>query len=235
MPITVSLVTSGTAQVDAAPMTAAFTPDQNQLYLLAVLSRRAASEPATPTASGAGLTWTAIDNQGYPVAVVQKLTVFRALGAGPSNGALTIDFADEPQEDVAWQVLRVTGVSPSHASQGVVQSAKNSTSAAASLTVTLAAFGSANNGTIGFFGIGAGAVAVTPGTGFTELGETTVGSVTLQSQWRNDNDTTVDATFALNAAGGIALEIALGTVSAATIGGGGFFPGGAPGYISHSE
>lgn len=102
-----------------------------------------------------------------------------------------------------------------------MQSAINLVEPGTSLTVTLGAFGDAGNATLGAFGL-ADNIAITPGTGFTEIAEQLVSDggndLGLQVQWRNDNDTTVDASWSSIDAGGVAIEIKAAATAADTSG-----------------
>src|SRR6185437_15159838 len=84
--------------------TASVTPPADTLLLLAVGSNT--SNFSTPTVSGAGCTWT-------QVATVQtsnhtSMTLFRAVSATPSAGALTITFSNN-QSNVYWSLTAFTG------------------------------------------------------------------------------------------------------------------------------
>ena len=79
--------------------------------------------------------------------------------------------------------------------------------------MTLGAFGSTDNGAASGFSIN-NIKAVTPDTGWTEIHEQTFNDVatgedgTLETQWRNDNDTTAVASWTGNSrVAGIAIEI----------------------------
>jgi hypothetical protein len=90
---------------------------------------------------------------------------------------------------------------------GIVQSAVGTGTSVTPLA-TLAAFGSANNATFQAHGHAA-ATATTPGTGFTELSDTTTATPAqaLETEWSVANDTTADATITSAAWGAVAVEI----------------------------
>jgi len=130
----------------------------------------------------------------------------------PTTGALTIDFGGVTQTGCFWLISEYgdTDTSGVNGSAAVVQSATNLTAGATSLTVTLAAFGNSNNGTYGVFSHSTNEDS-TRGSGFT-TGPGGYGvsppSQGFRSEWRVDNDTTVDMSWATSSpAGGIALEI----------------------------
>jgi len=77
------------------------------------------------------------------------------------------------------------------------------------LAAALAPFGSSANVAYGVFGINNNVVAITPGTGFTEIDEQPSAESTaadLFAEW-GTNLPTVTASWAKKNAGGIALEI----------------------------
>ena len=215
MAVIASNLTSGSSDSDASSyVTASISPSANNLILVAV-SSGFGGNPNVPTLSGAGMTWVEIANVNYdPSGTQRTLTLFRSLNASPGSGALTIDFGGQTQARANWIVDEVSGVDTSgtNGSGAVVQSATSSaTGSPTNLTVTLGAFSDAGNGTYGTFGWNNNTSTATPGTGFTELVEVNNAGedLSIQSQWRNDNDTTVDVTLSASAGeiGGIAIEM----------------------------
>jgi len=77
--------------------TAAITPGAGQLVLAFVLSQKLGG-PGTPTASGNGLTWSQIASIANEGPGNSRITCFRAMGPAPGAGALTFDFAGQPQD-----------------------------------------------------------------------------------------------------------------------------------------
>src|SRR5205085_3732552 len=153
--------------------TASITPTANRLILATVTSRHASADPNHPTLSGCGLTWVEVASDNYDNTGSQKrVTVFRAMGASPSTGAVTIDFAGQCQSDCVWTIDQLSGMDTSgtNGSGAGVQSATNQdrTGSGTSLTTTLAAFGSANNATYGACAVGKGTGTSTAGSGFSK-------------------------------------------------------------------
>ena len=212
MAITATALTSGeSAADDTAYVTASITPTANRLVLVAVASRVSTSPPESPTLSGNGLTWVEVGTITGTGASTRRITLFRSMGAAPSAGAITIDFAGNIQIGAAWSVVEFAGIDTSGANGAgaIVQTATNNVGAATSLTVTLAAFSSADNGAYGAFFAGANEVQ-SAGAGFTELDDvgTTGEPLRCHTEWRVDNDTTVDASSASSTGrGGVAVEI----------------------------
>lgn len=210
--------------------TASVSPGSNTLILVAteqVRNSTLCSDNDVSGITGNGLTYVHINRQCFSSAgaPVNTVELWRAMGASPSSGALTIATGAASQVNMAWAVIECTGVDTSgtNGSGAIVQSVINLTEPGTSLTVTLGAFGDAGNATLGAFGL-ADNLAVTPGTGFTEIAEQLVsdGGGTfdsgLQVQWRNDNDTSVDASWSSIDAGGVAVEIKAAATSADTAG-----------------
>lgn len=213
MSISVTDLTNGFDSAGVtSEVTASITPGANHLLLVAVYNVVAAGTANIPTATGNGLTWVQVATVPDIGNLTRRVTVLRALGASPSAGAVTIDFAGQTQLDIIWDIVDVAGVDTSGAdgAGAVVQSATNQVGTAG-ITVTLAAFAAATNGCAGFFarvdslneGFGVGA-------GFTQAAQINHASKnnTLLSEWRVDNDTTVDATMVTaSQSGGIAIEL----------------------------
>jgi hypothetical protein len=223
---TIANLTSGSTTAVSSVATASITLTTNRLGLLTVVNRTAsAATPNAPTCSGwAEVATIAYDNTGTSR---ERVTLLRRLSGSDSTGTHTIDFAAQSQENIRWSIDETDATVDTGGSNGasaVVQSVTNSAATATSLTVTLAAFGSASNATFGCFGLSADGVVGTPviteGTGFTQLTEIAAVDASLFTQYRNDNDTTVDCSSTLThvTLGGIAIEIkaaaAGGTVTA---------------------
>jgi hypothetical protein len=199
--MSVSFVSKKTFQSASAATsyaTTSHTPAANKLQIASVTSRTGSGTPNQPTLSGNGLTWVAINTTVYDDAGSQKrVTAFRALGASPSAGALTADFAAQSQSDCIITIDEATGmdITGTNGSGAIVQSVVNQekTGAATTLIATLAAFASTRNGTFGVVAIGNGSGTSTAGSGFAKVSEdATAANLRLMTEFRNDNDTTVD-------------------------------------------
>ena len=210
MPITMTSLTSGADDTNQETyVTASISPPANELILVAVQGGSTV-DPVVSSITGNDLTYTEVAT--VVIDGNRRITLFRAMGAAPSAGAVTIVI---PAVGVYchWSIASFAGVNTggTHGSAAIVQSATNTADAATSLTVTLAAFAGAGNATYGCLGRSTGAEdPITVGTGFTEIHEvataTNLGST--QSQWRNDNDTSVDWSWSSGSEpAGIAVEI----------------------------
>lgn len=196
-PVSASGLTTNGSNTDASSYaTASITPSADKLILAWVYSIASAA-PNTPTASGNGLTWvqvaTTSDNIGN-----RRITLFRAMGASPSSGAVTFDFGGQTQIGCAWSVVEYDNVdtSGSNGSGAIVQAVADGSGAnATSFSITLSSFGSTLNATAGGFGIPlntSGQPSV--GSGFTSTGQRNQDNpnLAIASEFREDNDTSVD-------------------------------------------
>ena len=216
MAISGSNLTTAVDDTDGVAFTtASITPTANNLVLAAVASVGPTNTtPAAPTLAGNTLTWVEVNSIVYQTAGGnrRRITVFRAMGALPTTGTVVISFGAVTQRTCAWSIVEFSGTDTSgtNGSGAIVQSALSTADASATTgTATLAAFADAANGTFGAFSHRVAEVT-TPGSGFTELAEAIGGTeaLSIQTEWRVDNDTVVDATWASNAHYGVvAIEI----------------------------
>lgn len=223
MAITQNSLAGGGSTTDGTSVaTASFTPTANRLVLAAILTTHGSATPNEPTASGNGLTWVSVASVPFNTVGTprSRLTVFRAMGAAPTAGALTFDFAGQTQQVFGWSVTEFDGVDTSgtNGSGAIVQAATNAqNTVATTFTVTLGAFADANNGTYGAFGIDA-QTAITVGSGFTQIHSQAQATPDqrIYTEWRADNDTSVDATSVSRDWGGIGIELAVAPAGTTT-------------------
>jgi hypothetical protein len=204
--------------------TNSITPPANQLITVAVqLCRADTTNAAAPTLTGCGLTWVNITPTGANYddsgANRARMYLFRALGAAPTTGAVTVHLSGTyvavQTIITAWAGADVSGV---HGSGAIVQVQGALAAATANPTITLgSAIGAGNvtagftcsNGTVGTVG------HQVAGSGYTELAALTqfftVGNDRLTSfEWRADGQTIVDWTQGAGDWGVIAFEIKAG-------------------------
>ena len=194
--------------------TASITPGANRLILVAVMNSDVA--PVTvPTLSGNGLTYVQVATRDYDTdaSPARVVTLFRAMGAAPSAGAITIDFGGTNQNGCAWHVCEFDGVDTSgtNGSGAIVQAPTdfNDTTGTSS-SVTLAAFGDATNNAAFVAKMHNRAEAATEETGWTELSDVNyinpdVGSAVA---WRLGEDLSATYSWATTGRwGSIAAEI----------------------------
>lgn len=218
--VSCSVLTSGSDANNATNYTtASVTPGANRLVLLIATSSRNTLNDCVAndisSITGNGLTWAAVDKQCFSTASIptQTVQIWRSMGASPSSGAINFNVSSATQLNAAWIVVECDGVDTSgtNGSGAVAQSAINQVNPGTGLTVTLGAFGSANNATLGAFAI-QNSEAITVGSGFTSLANPTQvdggNNISLNAQWKTTNDTTVDASWVSSLdAGGVAIEI----------------------------
>jgi len=224
MPVTISALTSDIDSTNATVYTtASVTPTANRLVLILIHCRSDEATQADPTSvAGNGLTWVKVNSVKYKVGVNEdrSIWVYRALGASPSAGSIVITFPTT-KFDCHWSVVEFADVDTggTNGSVAVVQSVTNA-GAGTTPSVTLAAFGSVDNATYGAFGAGNATVNLfAAGAGFAEIHEVNGQSSSIMSEWRNDNDTSVNATISVSIAwGGIAIEIKYAVAAAGVTG-----------------
>lgn len=191
--ISVTQLTSGTnfAGGISSFSTASVTPGSNHLILIAVSNNTGVGTFTGCT--GNGLTWVQVRQQVSAVSTGANMAVFRALGASPSAGAITCTFSTTSAGYI-WQVYDISGVDTTgtNGSGAVVQSAIVTASGSIP-TATLAAFGSASNGTVGVIYEAAAGGTISAATGFTLIAGPNTTNV---GEWRTDNSTAVTFTEA---------------------------------------
>jgi hypothetical protein len=215
--IAMSALTSGNTSTNAASYTTdSITPTPNALVFAAILNTDG-TLPSTLSLSGCGLTWEQIDSQTFNTLADpnHRLSLFRAMGASPTTGPVTIDAGagSGNQSGCAWSIVEFTGADTSgtNGSGAIVQSLGSASTDAASMTITLDAFGSVNNVTFGCFANNDG-TAPTVGAGFTQIHSKTFATPDgqLLTEWVDGNDISVNSTQGAAASpkwGGIAVEI----------------------------
>ena len=184
--ITQTLLESvGDAADHASYTTGSITPSSNKLVLVSIYSRVVDENCAAPTVTGCGLAWTKVVSK-FDTATNQGIHIYRARGATPSAGTLTLDWGAVTQTECIWSISEFTNTDPEGGSIVQVGSALDEGTNSGNI-VTLSALGSANNATYGSVRAGN---AVTEGSGFTEISETTA-ATRMQTEWKI-NDNTVD-------------------------------------------
>lgn len=216
--VTPTLLTSGGDGVNQKIYTtASIAPAANALVTVAVLGRNGTGA-ATPTIAGGGMsTWTQVASVDFNTTTtpLSRLTVFRAMSASPGSGPVTITYSGS-QSNAQWVVTQWTGVDQtgSNGSGAIGQTGTAQGNGVTTLSVPLAAFANTNNVGFGLAGV---AGTVTPGSGFTELGEGTSGeSMVVEGEW-GVNKNAIAASWASSNAGLLGLEIKAGTASGPTV------------------
>lgn len=214
MAISAVALTSGSNVSGATTATtASITPTANRLILAAVAATQFGSD-ITPSVASSGLTWVQVLHRGY-TASNHSFTLFRAMGASPGAGAATITFGGA-MDNIVWSIVEVDGVvtTGSAGDTAIVQSNSSVSTTGTTALTGLAAFGSTSNGVYAAIS-GADPNSLSAGSGFTQLHAQQGLYLDVASQWRADNDTTVDCIFDQACAWAIiAVELAASAASA---------------------
>lgn len=199
-------LTSGGSSTDQDTYTtASVTLKAGRLYCLAIENSHASSAPAVSSITG-GPSWTSRATTQFN-GNANRVSLWTGVPSQDYTGTLDIFFGSSSGVTGAvWALDEMSGVDTS-TDDGIVQTATG-TGTSTTPAATLAAFASSNNATYGVQGKAANATS-TPGTGFTELSDT--GTATpaqsISTEWRVDNDTTVDFTITSTAWGCLAAEV----------------------------
>lgn len=186
--------------------TGSISPTGNRLILVSITSYPVSGAGAAPSGvSGNGITYEKITERIYS-GINMTTSIWRGMAASPSAGAVTASFAANQSECeiVVDQSNEEVDTSGTNGSGAIVQSASNDASGTSGVTVTLAAFGSANNAAYAAYG--SGAATINAGSGFTSLGTTVGGDIFSLTQYKL-NDTTAEVTGGTFWTGGIAVEV----------------------------
>lgn len=165
MAVTPTHLTTGSSTTNTTSYTtASITPTANQLVLIAVMPTVTSGTTPTMTVSGTGLTWVQ-ENTSTPG--FRTMVVFRAMGASPTAGALTITAAASVTSCL-WSVVQFDGIDTTgtNGSGAIAQSFNASPGSTNNLSSSFPTTPAAGNG--GFAGVGI-AVQELPvgGTGWT--------------------------------------------------------------------
>ena len=213
-PVTQTLLTAGNNLTNQKVYTtAAIAPAPNSLITVAVLGHNSTTAPPSPTLTGGGMAaWTVVAS--IPLDAIatphKRLTIYRALSATPGSGPLTITWSASVS-NCQWIVSQWDNVDPSgtNGAGAVIQSSSTSGDATNGLTLSLAAFADPGDVAYGAFAVNKNALAVTAGSGFTEIAQQPSAespNADLQAEWAT-NDNTIDASWTSLNAAGIGVEI----------------------------
>lgn len=183
--ITLSLIIEGLDTVDATSfLTASVTPAANTQHLLSVSTGNNTGAITAPTVTGCGLTWTVVGDQ---QSGNNRTTVFRASGASPTTGALTIAYGGVTQGNCAWRLVAFL-----NANTGApVQTNTGTGSGLTTATLTLAAPVAARSIVFAAYNQATTSSPVTAGSGYDLIGDQTLTnpsspSTRLTNEWSDD-------------------------------------------------
>jgi hypothetical protein len=204
-----STLTSGTDIVaSTTAVTSSVTPGANRVVYAAFQSALAAG-PAAPTGvTGNGLTWVQVDTLPFHTSNARRISVFRAMGASPTAGAITATWGIN-QTAKLWSVVECDGVDTTgtNGSGATVQSVTTTGTAVTTVTNTLAALAAPTSVHLAFTGLSIGN-SIAPDADFVELTDvnTATGTSTLEAEWAT-NQTVITPTFPSANAGAISVEV----------------------------
>lgn len=151
MAVTTNHLTTGSSTTNASSYTtASITPTANRLVMLACLVSVGAQPTPTITVSGNGLTWVQVDTTA--TAAARTVVAFRAMGAAPSAGVVTINGTSLTA--CLWSIVEFDGVDTSgtNGSGAIAQSFNSAGANTNNLSVNFPTTPAAGNG--GFAGVG---------------------------------------------------------------------------------
>ena len=168
MGITATVLTGGGSTTDGTSFTtASVTPTGNRLELLHIMAQSSTGNVA-PTVTGCGLTWVLVANttQGTNV---RTCLVYRAMGASPTTGALTISDT-QTYTQINWTLVEYAGTDTSgtDGSGAIVQTITAQPTGVTTASATLGTTVTAGNSTGGIVGYNTNGT-ITPGTNYTQL------------------------------------------------------------------
>lgn len=203
-------VTASSSNTDATTYTtASVTLKAGVLYLMSVENSHGSSATAVSSIDN-GPTFTSRSTTQFNTNL-NRVSIWSAVPTVDYTGTLVINFGATTQTGAVWSLNAFYHVDTA-SSDGIVQNATGTGNSTTPLA-TLAAFGSSANATFGAFGAASG-ISGTPSSGYMELSDNsaTTPAQALQTDYRPDNDTTVDETITSAQWGACAVEIkSLGT------------------------
>lgn len=207
MTITAALLGStGTNTPGSSIASPSVSPGANRLvYAVVDAQYTAASGQNIPTCSGCSLTWVQVATCTAVGAGVQSTTtVFRAMGAAPTTGAVTGSFGGQTQQNAIIYVVEFDGINTggTDGSAATVQSAVNQADAAGTtLSATLSSFVDAVNNAVFVAYAVSNNVTITEEGGYTKFTQNTTvtESEGCACAWKLGEDTSPSMTHASNA------------------------------------
>lgn len=197
-------ITTGVDSTDATSYeTASVTLKAGRLYLMSFVNT--AADAAVISGISGGPTWTSRSTTQYNT-TAHRVSIWSGVPTTDYTGTITVSFG-ATQTGGRWSLNEFSGVDTA-TTDGIVQNATGTGNSTTPLA-TLAAFGSTSNATFGALANTADSTT-TPGTGFYELSDLSTGTTPasfLQTEYRADNDTTVNGTITSGQWGAAAVEI----------------------------
>lgn len=195
--VALSLLTQGTGGSSTSYNTASVTPTGNALLVLHVSYGITATAVAPSSISGLGLTWVLVESVNIPNNNVGS-ALYRAQGASPGSGAITIAFAAAPS-NLTYRLFQATDVPIGNNGADAVGSSGNVAIANANASFTLSPSPAGSSTILSTIAYNAGTANVmTPGSGYTKIGTDgdapSTPSHQSSSAYRDTGSSTVDWT-----------------------------------------
>jgi len=192
MAISYSVLTQGKDTSDRSSYsTASITPTAGKTVFVFVSSKVGSGNGNQASLSGNNITWEVINSIPFGI---RRLTVFKGKSSSPSTGAISISFSGQGQIGCAWGVVEFTNANYGKTPVQNVESFPNN--AVSYFSVTMGAFSSSKNATMGCFFLDNTDSSVTAGSGFTKIVDQIAGSGEdfnhLVVTFKDTNDTSVD-------------------------------------------
>lgn len=212
MLMAVAGASAGTPSTDTSNVTsyatASWTPTASRLVLVAISNSSGTDAVVPSTVTGNGLTYELVATS-QRADLQRRVSIYRAWSGGsPSAGAITVTFSAS-QQGCLIHISQWTGTGGSGdngaSAIGSTPATPNWVSTS-NPSMTLSFDSAADSGTYGAFSHGA---AMTAGSGFTQLADTSHASPTneMMTEWQAASDTTVDVTAGSGQGCGVALEL----------------------------
>lgn len=152
--------------------------------------------PGTQTVSSSHGTWVQDDSTVFAVGH-HALRLWRTMPSSDVTDVIDMVMSSGSNGHAAWAFYEIGNVDTSGTNgSGAIVQTDTASSAGTTPSVTLSSFADSHNGVVAFIGAFDGAVTFTPGTGFTSSGYVyDDGPDILAAQFRDDNDTSVNATL----------------------------------------
>ena len=192
------------------------SPTAERLVLVCFWVRNmdAAADPGDPATviGGGALAYTKVTSVLYDTR--RRLCIYRARESSYTAGAITATWLVNVRGNIHVEEFAGIDTSGTSGSGAIVQSNNATSAGATTLTVTLAAFGSADNASFGIFAHNATELT-TPGTDFTELSDVGATQAGSETEWKlGDTDPVASwATSSACAALGVEIKAAAAGVT----------------------
>ncbi len=193
--------------------TSQYTPHANRLVLLVIdsLNNELGGVPAVPSSvtGTTGLSWTRVESQMYDNSSIatRSISVWRALKtSGVSSGTETIDYNGVTQTSIKYIFTEYTNVNLTVDGAGAIQQSSDDVNDSTTTpSTTLGTFDHVDNATYGVHAVDNDS-SITAGSGFTSVANPR-GNGSLMVEFKNTNDTSVNATCTSGNTASIAIEI----------------------------